>query len=59
MFSKSLGHFHTDTTQQRKCSVMNSLIGCAMHRDSIHFWLNGTVPLVRNTMCSIQVVPIR
>lgn len=38
MFSKSLCHFHTDTTQ-RGHSVIYSLIGCAMHENSIRFWL--------------------
>lgn len=38
MFSKSLGHFHTDTAQGG-CCVTYSLIGCARHRESIRFWL--------------------
>lgn len=59
MFSKSLGHFHTDTTQGG-CSVIYSLIGRAMHRNNICFWLTELCLWVKTQRtCTRQILPIR
>lgn len=57
MFSKSLGHFHTDTTQGG-CFVTYSLIGRAMHRNNICFWLTELWVKTQRT-CTRQILPIR
>lgn len=60
MFSESLGHFHTNTTQ-RGCYIFFFLLSDRMcHAPEQHSRLpNGIVPLVKNTMRTPNVLPIR
>lgn len=59
MFSESLGHFHTNTTQ-RGCYIFFLLSDRMCHAPEQHSRLpNGIVPLVKNTMCTPNVLPIR
>lgn len=50
MFSKSLGHFHTSTTQCTRYDIC-SVIGCAMRLNSTHCRLMG-LGLLLKTQCA-------